>query len=74
MWPAIGCVCGLGLVLWVVIALAKNSGRNAARLEALKQEATRQAQEQEVWHEVKNRVYHLPVSAVRKRLQNLARK
>lgn len=74
MWPAIGCVCGLGLVLWVVIALAQNSGRNAARLEALKQEATRQAQEQEVWNEVKNRVYHLPVSAVRKRLQNLARK
>lgn len=74
MWPAIGCVCGLGLVLWVVIALAKNSGRNAARLEALKQEATRQAQEQEFCHEVKNRVYHLPVSAVRKRLQNLAHK
>lgn len=74
MWPAIGCVCGLGLMLWAVIALAKNSGRNAARLEALKQEAIRQAQEQEVCHEVKNRVYHLPVSAVRKRLQNLARK
>lgn len=74
MWPAIGCVCGLGLMLWAVIALAKNSGRNAARLEALKQEAIRQAQEQEACHEVKNRVYHLPVSAVRKRLQNLARK
>ena len=43
MWASIGAVAALGLVLWAVIALAKNSGRNAARLEALKQEAAYKA-------------------------------
>lgn len=74
MWPAIGCVCGLGLVLWAVIALAKNSGRNAARLEALKQEAERTAKEQERANAIHDSVDNLLIDDVRERLQNVARK
>lgn len=74
MWASIGAVAALGLVLWAVIALAKNSGRNAARLEALKQEAERTAKEQERANAIHDSVNNLPIDDVRERLQNVARK
>lgn len=74
MWASIGAVAALGLVLWAVIALAKNSGRNAARLEALKQEAERTAKEQERANAIHDSVDNLPIDDVRERLQNVARK
>ncbi len=74
MWASIGAVAALGLVLWAVIALAKNSGRNAARLEALKQEAERTAKEQERANAIHDSVDNLLIDDVRKRLQNVARK
>ena len=69
-----GAVAALGLVLWAVIALAKNSGRNAARLEALKQEAERTAKEQERANAIHDSVDNLLIDDVRERLQNLERK
>lgn len=74
MWAAIGCVAGFGLLLWAVIALAKQSGRNAARLEALKQEAQRTAKEQERRNAINDSVDNMPINDVRGRLQNLERK
>ncbi|WP_428074473.1 hypothetical protein [Candidatus Avelusimicrobium aviculae] len=74
MWASIGAVAALGLVLWAVIALAKNSGRNAARLEALKQEAERTAKEQERANAIHDSVDNLLIDDVRERLQNVARK
>lgn len=74
MWASMGAVAALGLVLWAVIALAKNSGRNAARLEALKQEAERTAKEQERANAIHDSVDNLLIDDVRERLQNLERK
>ena len=74
MWASIGAVAALGLVLWAVIALAKNSGRNAARLEALNQAAERTAKEQERANAIHDSVDNLLIDDVRKRLQNVARK
>lgn len=74
MWASIGAVAALGLVLWAVIALAKNSGRNAARLEALKQEVERTAKEQERANAIHDSVDNLLIDDVRERLQNVARK
>lgn len=74
MWASIGAVAALGLVLWAVIALAKHSGRNAARLEALKQEAERTAKEQERANAIHDSVDNLLIDDVRERLQNVARK
>lgn len=74
MWASIGAVAALGLVLWAVIALAKNSGRNAARLDALKQEAERTAKEQERANAIHDSVDNLLIDDVRRRLQNVARK
>lgn len=74
MWASIGAVAALGLVLWAVIALAKNSGRNAARLEALKQEAERTAKEQERANAIHDSVDNLLIDDVRERLQNVERK
>lgn len=71
MWASIGAVAALGLVLWAVIALAKNSGRNAARLDALKQEAERTEKEQERANAIHDSVDNLLIDDVRKRLQNL---
>ena len=72
MWASIGAVAALGLVLWAVIALAKNSGRNAARLDALKQEAERTAKEQERANAIHDSVDNLLIDDVRRRLQNVA--
>lgn len=74
MWASMGAVAALGLVLWAVIALAKNSGRNAARLDALKQEAERTAKEQERANAIHDSVDNLLIDDVRRRLQNVARK
>lgn len=74
MWASIGAVAALGLVLWAVIALAKHSGRNAARLEALKQEVERTEKEQERANAIHDSVDNLLIDDVRRRLQNVARK
>ncbi len=74
MWTAIGGIVGFGLLLWVAVALAKSSGRNAARLEALKAEAKRLAQEQERANAINDSVDNLPIDDVRERLQNVGRK
>lgn len=74
MWTALGVVAGFGLMLWAVIALAKNSGRAAAQLDMLQTQAQQTVQEQEQANALKDTINRLPIDAVRRRLQNLSGK
>lgn len=74
MGLTLGAVAAFGLMLWAVIALAKNSGRTAARLEAVQAAAERTEKEQERKNAIQDGVNRLPIADVRRRLQNLSGK
>lgn len=70
MWAVLGGLCGFALMLGALVWLAKNSGQKAAQLDACKKQVKQQAKEQERAYAIKNAVFHLPIAAVRKRLQD----
>ncbi len=63
-----------GIGISVLVWLASKNGRNAQRLEMLKAELKKQAEEQKRAQQITHHVYALSVDDARRRLHDLANK
>lgn len=72
MWTAIGLTSAFCFLIVLVIWLARREGKKSAKLEALKAEAKRNAEEQRKAQEVVNSVANLSVDDARRRLHSIA--
>ena len=71
MWIGIGMIAAFCCLFSIAIYLAKNEGSKSAKLEALKLELKKQAEEQRRMHEVSNVVRNMSDDDVRSRLHNI---
>lgn len=74
MWIGIGIIAAFCFLFSFAIYLAKNEGSKAAKLEALKAEIKRQAEEQRRANEIADRVRNMSDNDVHSRLHNLQSK
>ena len=71
MWEKIG-LTGLFCLLWMVgLWMASKYGSKSAQVDSLKQEIKKQLKEQEKANAINKRVDDMPITDVRKRLQDI---
>ena len=74
MWTYICLTTVICFLIGLVIVLARREGKKSAKLEALKAEAKRNAEEQRREQQVTNAVYALSDDDARRRLHDVANK
>lgn len=74
MWTAIGLTSALCFLFVLVIWLARREGKKSAKLEALKAEAKRNAEEQRKAQEIINSVANMSTDNARRLLHDVANK
>lgn len=74
MWTAIGLTSAFCFLFVLVVWLARREGRRSAKLEALKAEAKRNAEEQRKAQEIANSVANMSTDNARRLLQDVANK
>lgn len=72
MWTAIGLIVAYCLCCWLLIKVAKSEGSKAAKLEALKAELRKRAEEERRAEQISNNVYNLTDDDARERLHHVA--
>lgn len=74
MWTAIGLTSALCFLFVLVVWLARREGKKSAKLEALKAEAKRNAEEQKREQKIYDNVYALSDDDARRRLHEVSNK
>ena len=74
MWTAIGLTSAICFLFVLVIWLARREGKKSAKLEALKAEAQRNAEEQRKAQEIANSVANMSTDNARRLLHDVANK
>ena len=74
MWTAIGLTSALCFLFVLVVWLAQREGKKSAKLEALKAEAKRNAEEQRRAQEIANSVANMSTDNARRLLHDVANK
>ena len=74
MWTAIGLTSALCFLFVLVVWLARREGKKSAKLEALKAEAKRNAEEQRKAQEIVNSVASMSTDNARRLLHDVANK
>lgn len=74
MWTALGLIGGFCFLIWVILAIACKKAEAQTKLELLKQETERTANEQKRANEIIDRVRNFSDDTIRRRLQNLSSK
>ena len=74
MWTAIGLTSALCFLFVLVVWLARREGKKSAKLEALKAEAKRNAEEQERAKKITDNVNSFDEHTVRNKLHEIANK
>lgn len=72
MWTAIGLIVAYCFLFWLIVKIAKSEGSKAAKLEALKAELRKRAEEERRAEQISNNVYNLTDDDARERLHHVA--
>lgn len=74
MWTALGLIGGFCFLVWLLLAISCKKAEAQTKLELLKQEVERNANEQKRANKIINSVSNMSDNDVRSRLQNLSNK
>lgn len=70
MWSVIGILFGFFCLVFVIATIARRAGANSAKIEALRKEINKRAEEQERANKIADTVDNLTIDDVRKRLHD----